>query len=251
MAKRHPELVHSIEIQHLLTNYLSQGIEPTTSQLQERHFGVNYDPDSRYQYEVVLGAIERGRTNAIKQWEQYVKSEELIEHINSIVEETPERIEEELNSKDFDKFKEIILNGSIIENKAAALKELGGNPVIAVVFTDKIQDYSRQKNNLVISTYGKKASWSLPTFWAWNIREYNLYYRSIEVLAERLRRGIITKVLLPSKQPVQKALEYQTNIRAVITDGTSWRCSNCGAHNIENMTQCTICQTPREAPESE
>jgi len=250
VAKRHPELVHHIGIQNILTGYLSQGVEPTTKQLQERHFGVNYDPDSRYQYEVVLGAIERGRSNAINQWEQYVKSNDLIEHINKINDETPERIEEELNSKDFEQFKKIILNGDIIENKRAALKELGGNPVIAVVFNDKVHDYSRQKNNLVISTYGKNASWSLPSFWAWNIREYNLYYRSIEVLAERLRRGIITKVLLPSKQPIKKALEYQTNIRAIITDGTSWRCDNCGAHNIDSMTQCTICQTPREVSES-
>ena len=247
MAKRYPDLVHFIDIQNILTNELQTGHTPSSQYLQKRHFGAEYDPDSRYQGETVYNAIQRGRENAIKLWDDYVQEGGLIDDINTIVDKQPERIEEELSSEDFKKFQEYILGNESNSHKIGLLKELGQHPAIAMCFYNKMQQYSKQKTNFVISTYGGMAQWFIPTFWAWNIRECNLYQRSIETIGKQLERGIKTKVLLPSKLPIKKALGYRTNLKAALANSTSWRCPNCGAYNIETMTQCTICETKKEA----
>lgn len=247
MSKRHPDLVHFIDIQNILTNELQLGHTPTSQYLQNRHFGSYYDPDSRYQAEIVYNAIIRGRDNAIELWYDYVQDGGLLKDIKTIVDTQPERIEEELSSEDFKEFQEHILKNGSNNHKESLMKELGQHPAIAIAFHNKMLQYSKQKNNFVISTTGRTAQWFIPTFWAWNIREYGLYYRSIETIGKQLERGIKTKVLLPSKLPIKKALEIRTNLKAALTDGTSWRCPNCGVYNIETMIQCTICETPKEA----
>jgi len=251
VAKRYPDLVHSIDIQNTLTNELQLGHSPSSQYLQERCFGAEYDKDSRYQAETVYNAIQRGRENAIELWDAHVQEGGLIEDINTIVDTQPERIEEELSSEDFKEFKKYILKNESDSHKASLLKELGHHPAIAISFHDKMQQYSKQKTNFVISTYGRISRWSIPTFWAWNIREYNLYQRSVETIGNQLERGRKTKVLLPSKLPITTALNYRTNLKAALSDGSSWKCTNCGAYNIETMTQCTICGTSREVPVDE
>jgi len=248
VAKRHPDLVHSIDIQNTLTNELQLGRQPSSQYLQERCFGAEYDKDSRYQTEVVYNAIQRGRDAAIELWDAHVQEGGLLEDIKNIVDTQPERIEEELSSEDFKDFQEYILKNESDTHKANLLKEQGHHPAIAISFYDKMQQYSKQKTNFVIPTCGRNSQWFIPTFWRWNIREYDLYQRTIETIGRQLERGRKTKVLLPSKLPITTALNYRTNLQATIADGTSWKCPNCGAHNIETMTQCTICETPREVP---
>jgi len=69
----------------------------------------------------------------------------------------------------------------------------------------------------------------------------------VKILYTQLKRGIKTKVLLPSGVPLEETIKYGTVIEAAIRDTTSWICPKCGARNIAENNKCAICKKEKPA----
>ena len=75
----------------------------------------------------------------------------------------------------------------------------------------------------------------------WAIRETNLYLRTVRLLQRQLKRGISTKMLTASGEPLPKAINYARSIEGLLEDGSSWRCPSCGMYNHGSSNYCSNC----------
>lgn len=69
----------------------------------------------------------------------------------------------------------------------------------------------------------------------------------MKILYTQLKRGIKTKVLLPSGVSLEETIKYGTVIEAALRDTTSWTCPKCAARNIAENDKCAICKTEKPA----
>lgn len=205
------------EVQGLIHDFIKQGMKPTTQQLQNMLYGSNYNPDSRIQQGTIYGCIMKGRENVITLWDAYVKdNNSFMKDVARIEYYEAEIKEKELRSQDFSEFIWELEHKKFGEDTEEIVKSLVFYPATAIIFNRKMSLYSEQGNNFLISSGGNKASWYIPSWWIWNIREYNLYRRTLKILRTQLQRGIDTKVLLPSREPLEKMLTTQETLRLMV-----------------------------------
>lgn len=238
-----------VQVQGIISSFFEKGKRPTINTIQLATYGRKYNSDSRTQKQIVYGCITRGREYAIKQWNQYVESKEFVNDVTYIDHYEPVEIKNQIDSDDFRDFHSELQYGKFGEETEEIRENLGQFPAVAIVFDRRIQEYSKTGNNFIIPRVvkGSKVHWQwfIPSFWRWNIRECKLYGRSLKVLMNQLERGRNTRVLLPSGQPIQKALEVGTVLKASLEDKTVWTCPNCTARNLGTTTNCAICETAK------
>lgn len=187
----------------------------------------------------------KGRENVIILWEAYAKSDQFTKDLELIENYRTEDIEKQIDSKEFRDFHWQLHSGRFGKETREIVETLEHYPAIANIFQDKMFEYSKTGNNFIIASYGKESQWYIPTFWTWNIREFKLYTRTLKILRRQLARGVKTKVLLPSGQPIEKVLLVETVVRASLEDKTVWVCPNCTARNLESSNICSICGTDK------
>ena len=233
-----------VEVQNIITKYLEKGVHPSTDLLKQAYYSDKYDKDSREQQETIYGCIIRGRENVIKLWDLY-----LLDTFQKDLSHTefyePEECGKELITENFSKFHSELQNGKFGKDTKVIKQNLGHFPAIAIIFQRKMKEFSKKGHNFLTATGGKDSVWRIPSFWAWNIREYKLYNRTVRILYTQLKRGIKTKVLLPSGVPLEETIKYGTVIEAALRDTTSWTCPKCGAKNIAENDKCAICKTEK------
>jgi len=237
-----------VEVQNMITKYLEKGIHPSTDLLKQAFYGDKYDKDSREQQETIYGCIIRGRETVIKLWDLYLLDsggKTFLKDVAYTEVYEPEECGKELITEDFSKFHLELQNGKFGKDTEVIKQNLGHFPAIAVILGRKMKFFSKKGHNFLTATGGKDSVWYIPSYWAWNIREYKLYNRTVKILYTQLRRGIKTKVLLPSGVPLEEAIKYGTIIEAALRDTTSWACPKCGARNIAENDKCAICKTEK------
>jgi hypothetical protein len=233
-----------IEVQTVITSFFERGIDPTSDQIQVAVYGSKYNSDSVSQRDTVYGCIIRGRENVIKMWDGYVRGD-FGKDVAYIEYYEPDAWKKQVGSDDFTQFHLSLHDGRFGKDTEELKKNLGSFPAVATVFERKMREYSKAGNNFIIASYGNNSKWFIPSWWIWNIRDYNLYKRSLKILIRQLDRGIKTKVLLPSGQPIAKALDYETVIRAALEDRTVWTCPKCTARNLGTTINCAVCGTAK------
>lgn len=232
-------------VQDIITKYIEQSIPITTQLLQQAFYRKNYDTDSKIQGETIYGCIVRGRDNVIKMWDIYLQGQSFFSDLIYVQNYEAKECERQLKTLDFDEFYYDLQRGKFGKDTTIILRNLGEYPAVAILFERKMKEYSKAGNNFLTATYGMRSVWFIPSFWRWNIREFKLYRRTLNILRTQLKRGRETKVLLPSGIPIPRVLEYETVVRAALEDGTAWQCSKCGARNLSQNPKCVICHTPR------
>jgi len=233
-----------VEVQNMITKYLEKGIHPSTDLLKQAFYGDKYAKDSRKQQETIYGCIIRGRETVIKLWDLYLL-ETFLKDVTYTEYNEPEECGKELITEDFSKFHSELLNGKFGKDTKVIKQNLGHFPAIAVIFERKMKEFSKKGHNFLTATLGPNSVWYIPSYWAWNIREYKLYNRTVKILYTQLKRGIKTKVLLPSGVSLEETIKYGTVIEAALRDTTSWICPKCGARNIAENEKCAICKTEK------
>lgn len=237
-----------VKVQDIMLRYLERGISPSTDLLKQAFYDKDYDKDSRVQQETIYGCIIRGRDQAIDLWDLYLlenDGKDFFKDLAYIEVYEPEEWGKELKDKDFEEFHWKLHAGRFGEDTETIKRNLGHFPAIAVIFKRKMKEFSKKGHNFVIATGGKNSVWFIPSWWRWNIREYKYYRRTLKILYMQLKRGIKTKVILPSGVSLEEALKYGTVVEAALKDRTAWVCPNCGARNIEENKECAICKKER------
>jgi len=228
-----------IEVQALLRELFNQNQNPTTADIQTAIFQENVDLDSQYQRSIIWKRISEGRKNALLFWNQYSESRDFVKDVAGILHYSDGDV---LTSekKDFSNFRAALYGGQFGAEGENILQDLEYYTAISHLWTQKLKEYSQELNNLAISTYGKRAYWLLPSWWRWAVRETDLYIRSVKILQRQLKRGISTKLLTASGEPLEKALEYSKSIQGLLEDGDSWRCK-CNMYNSGESNYCSNC----------
>jgi hypothetical protein len=232
-------------VQGMITKYIEKDVPITTSLLQQAFYRENYDTDSKIQRETIYGCIVKGRNNVIKLWDAYLQGHSFYLDLVYVQNYEGKECENQLKTQDFEEFYNELQRGKFGKDTTIILKNLGEYPGVAILFKGRMDEYSKAGNNFLTASYGKESIWKIPSFWKWNIREFNLYRRTLKILRTQLERGRKTKVLLPSGIPIPRVLEYETIVRAALEDGTAWECSKCGARNLSQNQKCVICGTSR------
>jgi len=229
-----------IEVQDFLRKRFLANNPPTTSQIQRAVFRRSFDQDSQYQRQIIYFRIAEGRENALKQWDLYCESADFTRDYDYINTHKDQNV---LNGDrpDYYDFYSALLRGRFGEETEDTMEYLNEYIVISKLWNTKLVEYSQNMNNLVISTYGKGAIWKLPSWWRWAIRETDLYLRCLKTLQKQFNRGISTKLLTASGQPLQRAVGYTTSIEGLLQDGQSWTCPNCGMYNSGSSKYCSNC----------
>jgi len=204
------------KVQNLIYDFVKQGLQPTTQQLQQMIYGDVFNPDSRTQRETIYKCIMLGRDKAIDLWNAYLEENTFLQDIVYIDTYEPETIKKELGSDDFHEFYWEYQNKRFGEDTEIIAKSLDIYPATAVLFNRKMALFSEQGHSFLISSCGNKASWYIPTWWIWNIRDFELYRRTLRILMNQFKRGQQTKLLLPSAIPIEKLLEQTKTIEKML-----------------------------------
>jgi len=239
-----------VEVQNMITKYLEKGIHPSTDLLKQAYYDAKYVKDSRVQQETIYGCIVRGRENVIKLWDLYLLEDggkTFLKDLAYTEAYEPEECGKELITEDFSKFHWELQNGRFGKDTKVIKHNLGHFPAIAIIFERKTKEFSKKGHNFLTATGGTNSVWYIPSYWTWNIREYKLYNRTVKILYTQLKRGIKTKVLLPSGVSLEETIKYGTVIEAALRDTTSWICPKCGARNIAENAKCAICKEEKTA----
>jgi len=237
-----------VEVQNIIMKYLEKGLHPSTDLLKQAYYATKYDKDSRQQQNTIYGCIVRGRENVIKLWDLYLLEDggkAFLKDLAYTEVYEPEECGKALITEDFNKFYWELQNGKFGKDTKVIKQNLGHFPAIAIIFERKMKELSKKGHNFLTATSGSNSVWYIPSFWAWNIREYKLYNRTVKILYTQLKRGIKTKVLLPSGVSLEETIKYGTVIEAALRDTTSWICQKCGARNIAENEKCAICKTEK------
>ena len=241
--RRSRDYGHFLDIQGILTGYLSEGVRPTLQKLQERHFGIHYDPVNSYQQDMVRRALALGRKFSLERWTTYAKSRNFKENLTDIIKNYPELIEKELASEEYKDYQEFILDPNLPTERREELLD-ANIPAIAVLYNNKVVKYSKLLENLVITKGGRGAKWYLPTYWEWCTREDKLLIRKYVTLLRGISRIEQTKTLMaPATQEVIEQIEAtppSLGYRAV------WKCVYCGEYCAKTTSQCPSCGNPKE-----
>jgi len=232
-----------IEVQDHLRKRIEDNDPPTTADIQRAIFGRSFDPDSKYQRQLVYSRIAEGRKNALDHWDIYMGSDEFRQDFAGI------EFYEDINilsedKQDYFDFESALLRGRFGDQTDNIKEYLREYIVVSRLWKKKLLEFSRELNNLVISTYGKEAKWILPSWWRWAIRETDLYLRSVRTLQTQLRRGASTRLLTASGEPISKAIGYAKSIEGLLEDGSSWKCPNCDMINHGTSNFCSHCGKP-------
>ncbi len=230
------------ETQHILTNYLQSGVRPALELLQVRVYGVGYAEGDYKQRQSIKKALDVGRESATNDWIAYANSSNFPAELLVILEKYPELVENELSSSAYARYKAFMVSPVL---SAGREEELDDNYLgaLAVLWKRKIDKYSRQKRNLVITKGGRGARYFLPSYWEWVIRENILFVRKVKTAIggkERIEEaktgfGLESQKLLGSASETIPALE----------GGAFWKCVKCGTH-YRTFKICPNCGTPRE-----
>jgi len=232
-------------VQDMITKYVEQDVPLTILLLQQAFYKENFEADSKIQRETIYGCIVRGRNNVIKLWDMYLQGQTFHSDLAYVQNYEDKECEDEIKTQDFNEFYNEFQRGKFGKDTTIILRNLGDFPSVAILFRRKIEEYSKAGTNFLTANYGRKSVWKIPSFWKWNIREFNLYRRTLDILRTQLDRGRTTKVLLPSGIPIPRVLEYETVVRAALEDGTAWECPHCRARNLSQNQNCVICGTSR------
>jgi len=235
----HPSRFY-IEVQDYLRERLEANDLPKTVEIQQTVFGRSFDPDSQYQKQIIRDRIAEGRKNALEQWELYCGCEDFEKDIKKIEYYDNKKFLGE-DEDDYHDFYSALLRGRFGEDSEEIMEYLNEYIIISKLWKEKLPEFSKNLNNLVISTYGQNARWFCPSWWRWAIRETNLYLRTIRILRRQLKRGESTKLLTASGEPIQKAIGYTRSIEGMLEDGTSWKCPDCGMYNHGKSNFCSNC----------
>jgi ribosomal protein L40E len=238
------------EVQRIITEFFKLGVDPTIHQIQQALYNADFNPDSKQQRDIVYGCIMCGRENVIKMWDAYVSDPQFVKDIQYAMTYRSEEVEKQRGSKEFREFNTELEDGKFGKDSDEIKESLEYYLAVAIIFENKMLEYSKASNNFIIASGGQDSQWFIPSFWKWNIREFHLYTRSLKILRRQLLRGIRTKVLLPSGQPIEKALGYETVVRAALEDKTVWTCPSCSARNLDSSEFCRICGSDKPEEKS-
>jgi len=229
-----------IEVQDYLRKRLEDNIPPTTAEIQSTIYGRSFDIDSKHQREVIYSNIAEGRQRALDQWDVYMGSDEFRQDF-AIIEFYGDTDILSEDKNDYYLFQSALSKRRFGEQTDNIKEYLQEYIIVSKLWKKKLREYSKELNNLVISTYGNKAKWILPSWWRWAIRETDLYLRSVRTLQNQLRRGISTNLLTASGEPISKAIGLAKSIEGLLEDGSSWRCPNCEMINHGSSNFCSNC----------
>jgi len=230
-------------VQQIVSEYLNRGYNPTTREIQLAYYGDRFSDDSKIQYDTIYQCICKGRESAIAKWEAYISSREFESDLQKVLTTHDEERENAVNSHEWKEFYDrLIENGEIPEELLPLL------PALEFLFEQKMYQFSEEGTNFVIpegNPFLRTTRWYRPSRAAWNIREEDIYKRTLRVMGTQFRRGIKTQVRLGSGLPLRRVLDYTRTIKAALEDVTSWNCPYCGALNLGEDERCIICRTPR------
>ncbi len=229
-------------VQEILTRRITQGQHPSTIEIQEEVFDSAFSSDSRRQRGLVYGAIAKGRENALDAYGLYVESPQHLQDMMALEFYKADEMQKQLDSRDYGEFFAQLKMGRFGDKQKVIETHLDNFVLVAAIWETKMAEYSQAGNNLVVSSYGNRATWIIPSWWRWALRETDLYLRQIDQLQRQFQRGIKTGLLTASGVPLSKAIEYTTSVKGVLEDGTTWRCG-CGMHNSGSSNFCSNCGT--------
>lgn len=232
------------DVQTFLTECSRAGVAPTIKDIGKAVYKDDYDPDSRYQRDAIYMAIYEGRILALNAWDEFCKSPDFSKEIEELEYYHRELVNGELKGDDYAYFNTYLYRGRFGDMTGDLKKYMNEYSHIAAIWRKKLKETSETKGmNLVISSYGKNATWSIPSWWKWAVREMDLFKRSFKIIRRQLERGESAKLLLPSGQPLSKVIGIVDSAKALIEDGTSWTCG-CGMRNPQEANFCSNCATP-------
>lgn len=239
------------EVQNILFTLLSKGETPTTRELQQAYFGVDYNSDSVSQIGLIRTSITHGRELAYKQISDAVDDPNHQSEVIDIAHYEQAECMAVEGTEGWNNFHDNLIDGKLGPEARKHRRELlEVIPAYSLWFSRKLWELAKSGACMIIPIdirrgWGKQAKWHLPSWFAWNDRELDQYRRSIDRIRTQFNRGIKTRVALPSGDTMQKALAYTSPIQAAIEDGTSWFCARCSARNLGVDTACSICNTTK------
>lgn len=236
-------------VQEIMNEKFEQGVNPSTKDIQQAYFEEYFNPDSKKQESVICKCIERGRTKALQLLINYFEKDGeggLMSDWHYLKYYEPEKGKAEMKTEGFKSFMEYVHSGGFSKDENEIIEALPDYPELAILFNRKVIEIAKGGHNIVISTgRGSKSTWVRATLWAWYIRDFKEYQKSFQRLVTQLKRGIATKLRLPTGESLEKVLEYTTPIKAALSDGTAWKCPNCGVQNVAENKKCVICGSPQ------
>jgi len=236
------------DVQTFLTECSRAGVAPTIQDIGKAIYKDDYDPDSRYQRDAVYKAIYEGRILALNAWDEFCRSPDFSKELEKIEYYEPSLAEAEFKGDDYANFNTYLYRGKFGEMTGELKKFSNEYSYIAALWRRKHKEISETKKmNLIVSSYGKNATWSIPSWWKWAVREINLFKRSFKMIKTQLERGESAKLLLPSGQPLSKAIGYVDSARALVEDESSWTCG-CGMRNPQEANFCSNCGGKKPQP---
>ena len=231
-------------VQEIVSQYLNNGYNPTTREIQQAYYGNQYSSDSSTQYSTIYGCIQRGRKAAIEKWSQYLGSKEFWYDLNKIRYQAENECEDVNKKEEWKEYLDRLDRDGILSEDLLEVL-----PAFEVLFEHKMYEFSDEGTNFIITSgnpFQGESRWIRPSRAGWNIREEDLYKRSLKVLGTQFRRGLQTQVQLTSGESLRRTLEYTQPIKAALEDGNSWMCSHCHARNVGDASECAICGETRE-----
>lgn len=238
-------------VQQIILEYLSMGYNPTLEDIQKAYYSEDFRRDSSLQCSIIYGSIIRGRETAIKRLDLDVNSDTFVSEIEWIKTYEAKLCNGEIDKEEYKEFWTEIKDGRFGEEARRESEEiLEEIPSFAIYFRKKILQYAKEGACLIIPTMktpftrGTKR-WFIPSWFRWNIREIDLYKRTLKAFRTQLKRGIVTRVALPSGMSLEKALTIETVTRASLIDKTVWTCPKCSARNLDSSKVCGICGTEK------
>jgi len=231
-------------VQEIISEYLNAGYNPTTHEILQAYYRDQYDPDSSSQYDTIYQCIRRGRRLAIKKWEEYLRTRGFWADLQRALIHMGEEIEESTRSEEWRDYIANLTERSVISDDVLELL-----PALEFLFEQKMYQFSEEGTNFIISIgdpFRRQSRWYRPSRSGWNIRELDLYKRTLKTINTQIERGIVTHVITGSGDSLRRVLKYTQPIVASLEDGTSWVCNHCSSRNIGEANFCAICGHPRE-----
>jgi len=238
-------------VQQIIFQYLSMGYNPTSEEIQRAYYGEDFDLDSTLQSSIIYGCITRGREIAIKRLDLDINSDKFSSETEWIKTYEAELCKREKEKEEYKEFWIEIKKGRFGKEARRESEEvLEEMPSFAIYFKRKTLQYAKEGACLITPsmdtpfTRGTKR-WFIPSWFRWNIREIDQYKKTLKAFRTQLKRGITTKVALPSGVSLKKALAIETVTRASLIDKTVWTCPKCSAPNLDSSEVCGICGTKK------
>ena len=154
-------------------------------------------------------------------------------------------IDEQERSADYSRFFTELHMGRFGDKTKVIKGHLREFALVAACWKTKLHESSAGLKNLVIASYGKKSVWEIPSFWAWSIRETDIYLRTLKVLEKQLIRGSTTKAITRMGESTESLLTEVRKTTALLENGSPWICRHCATSNPPQSKFCGSCGKPR------